>query len=45
MSQNERRWLLPPAFFQDDRPSYNEAAAKDAWPRMLDWFRKYLPSA
>ena len=24
------------------RPSYNEAAAKDAWARMLDWFRAHL---
>lgn len=28
-------------FNADYRPSYNEAAAKDAWRRMLDWFRKY----
>lgn len=34
------------AFFQDDRPTaYNAAAATDAWTRMLDWFRKYLPAA
>ena len=24
------------------RPSYNEAAAKDAWARMLDWFGRHL---
>jgi carboxymethylenebutenolidase len=29
------------AFNADYRPSYNEAAAKDAWDRMLAWFRKY----
>jgi len=29
------------AFNADYRPSYNEAAAKDAWARMLEWFRKY----
>jgi carboxymethylenebutenolidase len=27
-------------FNADYRPSYNEAAAKDAWRRMLDWFKK-----
>ena len=26
----------------DERPSYNEAAAKDAWTRTLGWFEKYL---
>ncbi len=30
------------AFNADYRPSYNKAAAEDAWSRMLDWFRKYL---
>lgn len=30
------------AFFNDTAPSYNAAAAKDAWPRTLDWFRKHL---
>ncbi len=29
------------AFNSDYRPSYHEASAKDAWARMLDWFRKY----
>ena len=28
-------------FNADYRPSYNETAAKDAWARMLAWFRKY----
>jgi carboxymethylenebutenolidase len=28
-------------FNADYRPSYNEAAAKDAWRRMLDWFKKH----
>ena len=28
-------------FNADYRPSYNEAAAKDGWQHMLDWFRKY----
>jgi carboxymethylenebutenolidase len=32
----------PHAFFNDTRPSYREAAAKDAWVRALAWFRKYL---
>lgn len=32
----------PHAFFNDTRDSYNEAAAADAWPRTLDWFRTYL---
>ena len=27
-------------FNADYRPSYNEADAKDAWRRMLDWFKK-----
>jgi carboxymethylenebutenolidase len=29
----------PHAFFADYRPSYREAAAKDAWGRMLAWFK------
>jgi carboxymethylenebutenolidase len=28
-------------FNADYRPSYNAADAKDAWGRMLDWFKKY----
>ena len=28
-------------FNADYRPSYNAAAAKDAWARMLAWFKKY----
>lgn len=28
-------------FFADYRPSYNEQAAKDAWQKMLTWFRQY----
>ncbi|CAB3791646.1 dienelactone hydrolase family protein [Pararobbsia alpina] len=28
-------------FNADYRPSYNEAAAKDGWQRMLDWFKQY----
>lgn len=28
-------------FNADYRPSYNPAAAQDAWRRMLDWFKKY----
>jgi carboxymethylenebutenolidase len=31
----------PHGFNADYRPSYREADAKDAWKRMLDWFRKY----
>ena len=30
------------AFFNDTRESYNEAAAADAWPRTLSWFRENL---
>ncbi|MBE7471678.1 MAG: dienelactone hydrolase family protein [Anaerolineales bacterium] len=30
------------AFFNDTAPSYNAEAAKDAWPRTLEWFRKHL---
>ncbi len=30
------------AFFNDTRESYNPEAARDAWTRTLDWFRKYL---
>lgn len=31
------------AFFNDTRPqAYNEDAARDAWERTLDWFKKYL---
>jgi len=29
-------------FHCDVRPSYNEAAARDAWKRALDWFRRHL---
>ena len=28
-------------FLADYRPSYNEAAAKDAWRRCLDWFKAH----
>ncbi len=31
------------AFFNDTRSSYNPAAAQDAWPRVLAWFRQYIP--
>jgi carboxymethylenebutenolidase len=31
----------PHAFNADYRPSYREAPAKDAWQKMLDWFKKY----
>lgn len=31
----------PHAFFADYRPSYVEADAKDAWQRLLAWFKKY----
>lgn len=30
------------AFLNDTAPSYNAEAANDAWPRTLEWFRKYL---
>jgi carboxymethylenebutenolidase len=30
------------AFFNDTGPRYNAAAAADAWPRVLDWFGRYL---
>jgi dienelactone hydrolase len=30
------------AFFNDTGGSYNETAAKGAWPMTLAWFRKYL---
>jgi carboxymethylenebutenolidase len=30
------------AFFADYRSSYNEAAAKDGWAKLLDWFKTYL---
>lgn len=29
------------AFHADYRPSYNEAAAKDAWGKLQAWFKKY----
>ena len=32
-------------FHCDARPSYNEAASKDAWQRTLDWFGQYLTPA
>jgi carboxymethylenebutenolidase len=30
------------AFMNENRPSYREDAAKDAWKRTVDWFRRYL---
>jgi carboxymethylenebutenolidase len=30
------------AFFNDSRPNYNEAAASDAWARVLAWFDEHL---
>ena len=30
------------AFFNDTGPSYNAAAAKDAWARTLNWFGRWL---
>ena len=27
-------------FFADYRPSYNKQSAEDAWPRLLQWFKK-----
>jgi carboxymethylenebutenolidase len=27
-------------FNADYRPSYNKAAAEDAWKKMLEWFKK-----
>lgn len=30
------------AFFNETRDSYSEAAAEDAWPRTLAWFRTHL---
>lgn len=32
----------PHAFFNDTGNSYHEAAATEAWPLTLSWFRKYL---
>jgi carboxymethylenebutenolidase len=29
-------------FHNDTTPRYDEAAAKEAWQRMLDWFNRYL---
>jgi carboxymethylenebutenolidase len=31
-------------FHNDTTPRYDEAAAKEAWDRTLDWFNKYLRS-
>jgi carboxymethylenebutenolidase len=31
----------PHAFFADYRPSYREQAARDAWARCQDWFKKH----
>jgi carboxymethylenebutenolidase len=30
------------AFFRNGGQSYNAAAARDAWPRTLDWFGRHL---
>ncbi len=32
-------------FLCDERPSYHEASAKDAWERTLGWFQKYMGAA
>ena len=32
----------PHAFFNDERASYRQEAAEDAWGRTLNWFRTYL---
>ncbi len=32
-------------FHNDTTPRYDEAAAKEAWQRTLDWFNKYLKAA
>jgi carboxymethylenebutenolidase len=32
----------PHAFHADYRPSYRAEAARDAWHRCIEWFRKYL---
>lgn len=32
------------AFFNDTGPRYNPQAARQAWERALDWFRRYLES-
>jgi dienelactone hydrolase len=29
-------------FHNDTNPRYDEAAAKEAWQRTLNWFNKYL---
>ena len=33
------------AFHCDERPSYNEPAAKDGWARTFGWFRENLTSS
>ncbi len=33
------------AFMGKGRSSYREDAAKDAWPKTLDWFKKFLAAA
>jgi carboxymethylenebutenolidase len=33
------------AFFNDTAPSYNPAAAEDAWTRLQTWFGRYLKAA
>lgn len=32
----------PHAFFNDQRASYRQAAAEDAWQRTINWFKTYL---
>jgi carboxymethylenebutenolidase len=32
-------------FYNDTTPRYDEAAAKLAWQRTLDWFNKYLKAS
>jgi carboxymethylenebutenolidase len=43
--KNYQAYIYPGAnhgFHNDSTPRYDEAAAKLAWDRTLDWFRKYL---
>ena len=51
MAENEKDFQMkifpgaPHAFFNDTNPvNYNAGAAKEAWPMVLDFFRRKLPS-
>ena len=42
LAQKREQTLANHGFYADYRPSYNKAAADDAWGKCTGWFTKYL---